>query len=269
MTSSPAIESRTPLGSMPAFAPLFLPGTEEVTVRWISIVYPATAAVVDALLPGPLCRGAEPEVVIWIAEFIGAQFQSPDGTVETRPSYMQGGINVRCNHAGSEGAYAIETFVEGLNHGILGRELFGLPKKQVQKVVFDEAAHEVAFSLSDAAGRLLLRGDAVHQEHSTRPLVPEWFENQYTAKLIPSAEGYGYDVSRLVRIPFRFISIDETRTGAASFAWTESSSDPLHLLAAAGEATAVWGTARLEIDYGTYVAELNPHDIPAYGIPRW
>lgn len=270
MTSEPTTLGRTALGSMPAFAPLFLPGTEQVTVRWISIVYPTTAAVVDAILPTPLQRGAEPEIMIWIGEFIGAQFQSPDGTVETRPSYMQGGINVHCNHAGSEGAYAIETFVEGLNHGILGRELFGLPKKQVQTVTFDEAAHDVDFSFSDARGRTLLRGTAArHDEHRDRPLVPAWFENQYTAKLIPSAEGDGYDVSRLVRIPFGFTPTGETGSGAATLEWVESSSDPLHLLTVAGDATAVWGTARLDIDYGTYIAELNPHDIPAYGTPRW
>uniref|UniRef100_UPI003F582974 acetoacetate decarboxylase family protein n=1 Tax=Mycolicibacterium obuense TaxID=1807 RepID=UPI003F582974 len=254
---------------MPAFAPLFLPGIERVSVRWISVVYPTSPAVANAVLPPPLADGDSPEVIIWIAQFRGAQFFSPDGAVECRPDYMQGGINLRCRLGDVEGAYAVETFVEGLNHGILGREMFGLPKKQARQVTFQETPTGAEFSFVDAHGQPLLRGAAIADGPDADRIAPTWFDTQYTAKLIPSAEGPRYDISRLVQIPFRLQKTGALRTGNAAIDWLKSPSDPLHLLTQCATPTASWGDAQLDIDYGTYVADLNPADIPVFGAPRW
>ncbi|MFI2561089.1 acetoacetate decarboxylase family protein [Nocardia farcinica] len=267
----PAPNEPTPrmLGAMPAFAPLFVPGTEQVSVRWLSLVYPTSRAIVDAVLPGPLTTPATPEVMVWIAEFRGARFTDSAGNVETRPAYMQGGVNLRCRYDNADGAYAVETFVEGLNHGILGREMFGLPKKQVTQVEFEPTATGASFGFSDARGHRLLAGSAPVGAPTAERIAPNWFDTQYTAKLIPRADGPGYDISRLVRIPFRLDATGPLQAGTASVEWTPSASDPLHLLTRTGDASAVWGEADLAIDYGTYVADLTPADIPAFGTPRW
>lgn len=257
------------VSAMPAFAPLFVPGVETVSVRWISVVYRTSAAVVDAVLPRPLVAGAAHEVIIWIAEFRGARFTGAGGAVECRPDYMQGGINLRCRRGVVEGAYAVETFVEGLNHGILGREMFGLPKKQVRSVSLVDTPTGAEFAFVDAHGQHLLRGTASTGRTGADRIAPVWFDTQYTAKLIPSAEGPHYDISRLVQIPFRLEASGPLRTGDATVEWLESSSDPLHLLTQCAAPIAVWGVAQLDIDYGTYVAELDPSDIPVMGSPRW
>lgn len=258
--------------SMPAFAPLFVPGTESVTVRWLSAVYPAPSDVVTKVLPSPLDPPDRPEVIVWVAEFIGASFTSPTGTVETRPSYMQGGINVRCSFGDGDGAYAIGTYVEGLNHGILGRELFGLPKKQSARVRLKEIAETVEFELTDASANPLVAGRAVSRAASDPPpgaITPAWFETQYTVKLIPSAEGNAFDVSKLVRIPFRLESTGPLRTGVADLDLTPSRRDPIHFLEPAGPAEIAYGHARMNIDYGTYVAEVDPYTLPVFGTPSW
>ncbi len=254
---------------MPAFAPLFAAGTESVRVRWLSLVYETDGEVLDAILPAPLGPGGRPQVAVWIAEFIGAEFSAADGTKEVRPAYMQGGISVRCRHdGGSDGAYAVGTYVEGLNHGILGRELFGLPKKQARRVRLDETPDGIEYSITNAAGIDLVAGRvALGGARPATELVPEWFSTHYTLKLIPSAEGTGFDVSRLVRIPFAFESEHSPRSGSATLAHQPCRSDPLELLTVTSEVRAAYGFARLDIDYGTYLDHVT--DIPTFGSPAW
>lgn len=258
--------------SMPAFAPLFVPGTESVTVRWLSVVYPVDAAVPERVLPAPLDPSDRSEVIIWVAEFIGASFTSPAGTVETRPSYMQGGVDMRCSFEGSDGAYALGTYVEGLNHGILGRELFGLPKKQSARVRLEDYGEGVEFELTDASSTPLVTGRAPTRAGSgSHPadITPRWFDTQYTVKLIPSAEGNAFDVSKLVRVPFHLQPIGPLRTGVAELEFIPSRRDPIQLLEPAGPAETTYGHAHMTIDYGTYVAEVDPSTIPVFGTPSW
>ncbi|WP_237720562.1 MULTISPECIES: acetoacetate decarboxylase family protein [Rhodococcus] len=260
--------------AMPVFAPLFSPGTESVTVRWLTVAYPTTEDIAAVVLPRPLSPAASPEVLIWVAEFIGASFTAGDGTVETRPAYMQAGINLRCRHGDTEGAYAIGTYVEGLNHGILGRELFGLPKKQSRNVHLHDHGRHLDFAVSNAAGATLISGTVDHAatppaDERTAAIVPDWFTTQFTAKIIPSADGAGFDISRLVRIPFAFTVTGPLRQGEASLEFTESGSDPLHILAVKGSVRTTYGHARLDIDYGTYLDHLDPADLPTFGAPHW
>ncbi|MEU2674765.1 acetoacetate decarboxylase family protein [Streptomyces sp. NPDC007164] len=268
LDSSPNSHRRRPAGSMPAFAPLYVPGTEEVSVRWLSVTYPLSPNVVDSVLPRPLTTPDAPGAIIWIAEFHDARFTDSAGRVETRPPYMQGGVNLKCQHDGIPGAYAVETFVEGLNHGILGREMFGLPKKQVTQVSLENTRSGVHFGIVDAHGRRILSGSALDETNAGQ-LAPEWFGTQFTAKLIPRADGPGYDVRKLVRIPFHLGAPGPLRGGHSEIEWHPSPSDPLDLLAPTGPVRAAWGEAELAIDYGTYVADLNPDELPVYGTPSW
>ncbi|MBL3686294.1 hypothetical protein D3248_04925 [Leucobacter zeae] len=257
--------------AMPVFAPLFTPGTERVEVRWLTVEAPVDPAAVARCLPEGLGVPETPTVGLWIAEFIGAEFHSPDG-VERRPDYLQGGVSLRCSGfgGGPDGAYAVETFVEGLNHGILGRELFGLPKKQASTVRLEERADSVAFAIVSALGEELVSGEASLSGDpgaaGTAP-APAWFDRHCTVKAIPSAEGTGYDVCKLVEIPWRLTADAPARSGAARFAWGESESDPLHLFAPTGPASARYGRAVLDIGFGRYLAEAVPPE--PLGRPSW
>ena len=113
--------------------------------------YRTSVDALQAVLPGTLRADRDhPDVAVWTAEFATAGFETRDGQVQTRPSYLQGGVSVRCLRAGRPGAYALLTFIEGLNHGLLGRELFGLPKKQAQQVYLDDhlLLHLQAYALT-------------------------------------------------------------------------------------------------------------------------
>lgn len=257
--------------AMPVFAPLFTPGTERVEVRWLTVEAPIEAEVAARCLPAGLGVPAAPTVALWIAEFIGAEFSSPSG-VERRPNYLQGGVSLRCAGygGGADGAYAVETFVEGLNHGILGRELFGLPKKQASAVRLDEDGDGVAFAIVSALGEELVAGEAALAPAPQAPgavPAPGWFERHCTVKAIPSAEGTGYDLCKLVEIPWSLAALTPARTGTADFAWGASEADPLHVFAPTGPATAAYGRAVLDIGYGRYLADVDP---PApLGRPNW
>jgi acetoacetate decarboxylase len=256
---------------MPVFAPLFTPGTERVEVRWLTVEAPVDPVVAARCLPAGLEVPEAPEVGLWIAEFIGAEFHSPAG-VERRPNYLQGGVSLRCSGygGGPDGAYAIETFVEGLNHGILGRELFGLPKKQALTVRLEERGDAVAFGIVSALGEELVSGEAelVRETDAVRTVpAPAWFERHCTVKAIPSADGSGYDVCKLVEIPWRMTPEAPPRTGSARFAWGASRIDPLHVFAPTGPASASYGRAVLDIGYGRYLAEAVPPE--PLGRPSW
>jgi acetoacetate decarboxylase len=257
---------------MPVFAPLFHPGTEEVMVRWLTVHVPVAPEVSDAVLPDGLTSAAEPTVGLWVAEFIGAEFHSPTG-VERRPSYLQGGLSLRCRRDdGADGAYALVTYVAGLNHGILGRELFGLPKKQVRSVTLDEDGAALRFVMTSALGDTLVTGETVLGPTADPAPAPAWFGRHFTVKAVPSAEGPGadgpaFDVCKLVEIPWRMTDATPVTGGATSLTWGGGSTDPLQLFAPTSPPVARYGTARLGITYGKYLADVTPPH--AFGLPSW
>lgn len=257
--------------SMPVFAPLFAPGTERVRVRWATVEIPVSAEITARCLPAELSVPEYPTVGLWIAEFIGAEFRSASG-LERRPDYLQGGLSLRCAGygGGADGAYAIETFVEGLNHGILGRELFGLPKKQARSVRLDETEGDLQFHMISALGETLVSGRAgLHGEDRAAGATPAptWFDRHFTVKAIPSAEGTGYDVCKLVEIPWAMQASEPVREGIAEFDWGVSEVDPLHHFAPTGTAHVRYGFATLDIAYGRYLADVVPPE--PVGSPSW
>ncbi len=253
--------------SMPAFAPLFRPGEETVGVRWLTVVYDVDPEVARRALPAPLTLPDRVQAALWVGEFSNATFADGAGSDVRRP-YLQGGVSLACERDGEPGAYALETFVAGLNHGILGRELFGLPKKQVRQVELLEADGRLSWAIVSASDLRLLRGASVSTaDPAGVPLAPSWFRDHYTAKVIPSADGRGYDVCKLVRIPWAFEGEQVAQAGRAALHWSASTSDPLHLLAERPGGDFAYGEATLRIDYGTYVADL---DLPApLGQEQW
>lgn len=253
---------------MPAFAPLFAVGREEVDVEWITMTYRTDPSILRRVLPVPLALGAEPEVGVWMAQFKNAEFISEEGDVETRPAYWQGGVSVRCAYGSVEGAYALCTYVEGLNHGILGRELFGLPKKQVQRAYLRHQGDQGEVGIDTAAGSPLLRAN-VKFEGAVEPgsPAPDWFDEHFTLKLIPSADGRGFDVSRLVQIPWKFQPSDTLMGGTAEVKWKEIPSDPFHLLEVKSTAEVRYGESRLAIDFGEYREEVS--EFETFGVPSW
>lgn len=259
-----------PVVSMPAFAPLFVPGEETVAVRWMTLTYPIDRELCRRALVRPLEPQDDPVAALWIAEFAGATFHVDGSSPERRPAYLQAGVSLGCRHDGESAAYALETFVGGLNYGILGRELFGLPKKQVRAVTLEEQGDRLRYGITDAAGVELLGGEAT----GLRPVtagdaspMPPWFTPHMTAKLIPSAEGVGYDVAKLVRIPWLFVPDGSAQRGSGTYRWAPSGSDPVHLLSAEGEAAVAYGRGTLSIGFGRYVADLD--EVEPMGRQQW
>lgn len=268
--ADPRWPTAAPATSMPAYAPLYTVGTERVPVRWLTITYPTHPELIEQLLPPPLRPDPEPDVAIWIAEFIQARFTSPDGSVESRPVYRQGGVSVRCRHHRTAGAYAVATFVEGLNHGILGREQFGLPKKQARSVRLDESGggRQLDAGITTALGiDLLTASVSLDSSRIAAGPAPSWFDSHFTLKLIPSAEGHGFDISRLVEIPWGFQEIGQVQGGSATVTWTSNDADPLYVLSPIAPARAQYGAAVLSLEFGRYREHVT--DIRTFGTPAW
>jgi acetoacetate decarboxylase len=264
----PQLPRATQATAVPAFAPLYAAGTESVDLRWMTLTYRTHPHVVEQVLPVPLRPGTVAEVAVWIAEFIGAAFTGADGTVETRPNYMQGGVCVRCSYDDEPGAYPLVTFVEGLNYGILGRELLGLPKKQASRVYLDVEGDALRAGFVTAGGLELLRANAtLGGDPVDADPIPEWFAHHYPLKLIPRADGRGYDVNQLIRVPFRSSRGRGVRCGDAHLEITPSRSDPLHLLECASTPSLRYGFVQLDIDFGEYLDRVD--EFPTFGIPGW
>jgi acetoacetate decarboxylase len=267
MNDTPVNDQRgtvPPARSMPVFAPLYAVGTERASLDWLSVVYRTDPEVVEAVLPAPLTPDSEPEVIIWVARFLTASFESDGQVVGELPSYEQGGVCVRSTLRGESGAYPLVSYIAGLNHGFTGRELFGLPKKQAQRVELEVAGDAVRAEILTTAQVPVVRieGDL---GPSTDRLVPDWFSRQLSLKIIPRADGRGFDVNRLVRIPFDFSDQADVRAVDASVRLTPSGSDPLHLLPVRGVARAAFGSTSLRVGYGEYLDEVN--HFPTFGVP--
>ncbi|MGP3960927.1 acetoacetate decarboxylase family protein [Nonomuraea sp. 3N208] len=255
--------------SMPAFAPLYGLGSETASLRWLTVEYRTRPDVLARVLPPPLCPTEEPIAAVWVAEFVSASFHLPDGGVERRPSYMQAGVCVRCRREDEEGAYPLTFFIEGLNHGVLGRELAGLPKKQARSVRLEQDETGVSGSVVTAQDIEVVTVRAHATETPPQPVdpIPWWFGNHFTLKLIPSAEGRGYDVNSIVRVPFRTSGARGGWIGQGEVTLTPSTADPLHLVACEEVIEARFGELDLEVGFGTYLDQVD--EIPTFGIPSW
>ncbi|WP_211261485.1 acetoacetate decarboxylase family protein [Pseudonocardia acaciae] len=254
---------------MPPFAPLFGVGAESVTVRWLTVQYRTRADIVASLLPAPLQPADDALAAIWVAEFLGAEFRLPDGTTERRPPYPQAGISVRCRHGDQLGAYPLTFFIEGLNHGTLGREIFGLPKKQARSVLLREDPSGVTGGVTSANGIdvVTVRAHRPPVEPAAVDPIPDWFAHHFPLKLIPSAEGTGYDVNKLVQVPFRTSGATGGWVGTGDVVLTPSTADPLHLVECVEVVEARYGRVDLEVGFGTYLERVD--EIPTFGVPDW
>ncbi|OPG11477.1 acetoacetate decarboxylase family protein [Microbispora sp. GKU 823] len=257
---------------MPAFAPLYGAGEEQVTLDWLTVEYATTPEIVGSVLPAPLRAPANSAVMLWFARFKDPAFSRADGTSERRPSYTQAGVCVTCEHprlgqAGESGAYAVETFIPGLNYGIFGREAFGLPKKQVRQVVVERAGDAVTAGVVMADGAPLLDVTGTAGRSGPESAVPSWISPHFTLKLVPRADGPGYDISRLVRIPFDVTPLSPANGGEAELTFHPRDSDPVHLLRPVSTPTLSWGSVRLAIRYGVYLEHCDR--FPVLGRPSW
>lgn len=253
-----------PATAMPAFAPLYAVGTETATLDWLTVVHRTDPEVLSGLLPPPLAPDVEPEVLTWIARFRTARFESGGRVVGELPCYEQGGVAVRCRRHDETGAYPLVSYIAGLNHGFTGRELFGLPKKQARRVTLDADTGTLSAEIVTTNDIPVVRvaGDLGGPAGN---LVPDWFSRQLTLKLIPSATGHGFDVSRLVRIPFDFSGGDTPRRVSARVELAPSGADPLHLLPVREIRHAAYGRTDLHVGFGTYLDEVT--DIRTLGVP--
>ncbi|WP_409464335.1 acetoacetate decarboxylase family protein [Amycolatopsis sp. GA6-003] len=257
-----------PAVSMPAFAPLYGVGAESVDLRWLTVEYRTDPEVLAGLLPAPLTPAGDPRAAVWVAEFLGAEFRLPDGTVERRPPYLQAGVCVQCRRHDEVGAYPLTFFIEGLNHGTLGREIFGLPKKQARAVTLDEDGSAATGRIVTANGIEVVTVTArAARRHREIDPIPGWFARHFTLKLIPSAEGTGYDISRLVHVPFRTSLPGEGWEGSADVVLRPSASDPISALPCTEVVTARYGRVRLEVGFGKYLDHVDR--IPVLGAPDW
>ncbi|WP_051793083.1 acetoacetate decarboxylase family protein [Amycolatopsis jejuensis] len=252
--------------SMPAFAPLYGVGAESVDLRWLTVEYRTDPSVLASILPAPLTPTGDPRVAIWVAEFLGAEFHLPDGAVERRPPYLQGGVCVQCRREDEVGAYPLTFFIEGLNHGTLGREIFGLPKKQARAVRLADDGTSARIVTANDIEVVSVAAQPTEQHAEIDP-IPDWFARHFTLKLIPSAEGTGYDISRLVRVPFRSSQPGEGWEGTADVVLRESAADPLSTLGCREVVHARYGRVRLEVGFGKYLDHVD--EIPVAGTPDW
>ncbi|UOQ61486.1 acetoacetate decarboxylase family protein [Leucobacter rhizosphaerae] len=246
---------------MPLFAPLYTVGAETADVAWATIEYDTDPSRVAGVLPRGLTPSPDGRVACWIARFDTTEFRSGGQIVERRAPFWQGGMCVRTAEGESGSAFAISAFIDGgLNAGIMGREVLGMPKKQVRRVQVHTHAGAAHAEIVNSEGEALLNFRADLQEKaSSAPVFPTWMRTHRTIKAIPSADGKGWDVLKRVKSEWEYESICITGWGVGTMEWARSENDPLDYFPATGLGRIVLGRGRLSIGLGVNEADFLKH----------
>ncbi len=251
--------------SMPPFAPMYSYGTENVLLQGVMFTYETKPKIVEQVLPKPLRPSTEPLVTAWFSYFIDPVVHLPGGGEEKMTSYTEFGFDIECEYEGVKGNYQLLHFITGLGHGFSGREISGVPKKQAQDISITQIYDEVMCSATNTVGEKIITA----KSKLTKAIAfrETWPRPSFCLKIIPRADGKGYDVNKLVRIDTKLTNLRNIRTGTGEIEFKKSTVDPLHLIQVVKVREVISCLANMQGLGRQYLCKVD--EFPTFGIPAW
>lgn len=214
MTGKPAIGNAF---SMPRGAPLYTaPPYHTHGNRSISILFQTTPDILQELVPAPLVSNPGSLLFVYFAQF--------NVVAPQKFTYQEAGIGVPVSFVDTPGQYAVYLYLDHAGAIIVGREIYGWPKKDA-KISFTENNKVISAQVDREGVRLI---DAtVHRSERIDPLPKQPNLPWFNLKLIPSVKKNAPpDVMQLTSMQIE-TELIEAQTGSATLKFGSSVLDPL------------------------------------------
>jgi acetoacetate decarboxylase len=209
--------------TMPVISPIIWPPPPYRfrDCRLVNILFTTDPAAMARLVPAPLEPDLTQPVVLYVGRFQFADFDLP---------YNEAGLFVPVVRDGKPaGLFAVALYLDTANPIVGGREIYGWPKKDAERITFDEEDGRITAEVTRYGSRIISvslelqqRIDPIPPARLQRPTLPI-----YLLKLIPSVqEGAPPDVLQLNSIVIEPDVIKEMRLGKGTLEFGASPFDP-------------------------------------------
>ncbi|MGA2282558.1 MAG: acetoacetate decarboxylase family protein [Candidatus Dormibacteria bacterium] len=214
----PATPALASAFSMPVISPV----TERPPYRYrdckaVNILFTTDAAVLEGLVPPPLEPDLDQPTVLYIGHFLLADYDLP---------YNEAGLLVPVVRDGKPaGSFAVVLYLDVANPIVGGREVYGWPKKDAEKIVVEEEDGRILAEVTRYGRRIIRVTLAIQQ---TVDPIPERPTNPICfLKVIPSVQvDAPPDVLKLNSTVIEPDVIKELRVGKGTLEFGDSPYDP-------------------------------------------
>lgn len=230
---------------MPATAPAYPPPPFLYEgCRQTMIIFRTDPEVIRSLVPEPLVPDAIPILGLYIAKL---SITSPNpGT------YMEAGLVARVAYEGNPGMYFSHLYLDSALGVIVGREIWGFPKKPAQ-IIYKEEDGKISTVVTLMGGTLIKTGMQKARKLDQFPEDP--IQAGYTLKIIPSAEPDAPpDVLQLVSIP-HIMQVREMYEGSGTLELLPSPFDSLGNIPVLEVVGATFQVLDMTLDWGKVVVD--------------
>lgn len=235
---------------MPATAPAYPPPPFRYEgCRWTTIIFRTDPGVIQSLIPEPLVPDTIPILGIYVARLsISAPLAA---------TYHEAGLVARVSFEGKPGMYFSNLYLDSAMGVVVGREIWGFPKKPAQ-VVYDEEGGQISAVVSLMGSPLIKIG--MRQDRRVDQFPEDPTQAGYTLKIIPPVKrDTPPDVLQLVSIP-HIMQIREMYEGPGTLELLPSPYDSLGNIPILEVVGATFQVLDMTLDWGEvvvdYLAEL-------------
>ncbi len=230
---------------MPATAPMYLPPPFRYEgCRWMTIIFRTNPDVIQSLVPEPLVPDPIPILGLYVARL---SISEPLAS-----TYHEAGLAARVSLDGKLGMYFSNLYLDSALGVVVGREIWGFPKKPAQ-IVYKEEGGQIStvVSLKDTP----LIKVSMHQARKVEQLPADPIQAGFTLKIIPSVKrGAPPDVLQLVSIP-HIMQIREMYEGHGTLELLQSPYDSLGNIPVLEVVGATFQVLDMTLDWGEVVVD--------------
>jgi acetoacetate decarboxylase len=144
--------------------------------RATNILFKTDSELLEKLTPLPLLPNPNHLMIFYIGDFKFADFDM---------SYHEAGLLIPVIHEGRNGTYPVVLYLDQVNPIVGGREIYGWPKKEAEKILFNEEHGKISAGVTRYGQQIIETSFEAQQKVDLIPDRP--IEPMFTLKYIPSA----------------------------------------------------------------------------------
>lgn len=203
--------------TMPVISPLSeRPPYRYRDCRAVNLLFRTDPAVMEGLVPAPLSADPEKPLILYVGHYEFADFEMTYNEAGLLAPVRLGGVPA--------GSFAVVLYLDTANPIVGGREIYGWPKKDAERVRFDERENRITAEVTRYGRRII--EVSFEAGETVEPIPPRPPAPIHFLKLIPSIEKAGKpDVLKLNSLVIDPDVITSLRVGRGTLVFGESPYD--------------------------------------------